>query len=101
MTAQVDVPPPSLSKPRTKSKLSLSPVGTGVSSHSVILVSERSELEPEAPILLTLDTIHVLCWTLLFIGSRRMITHSLQGFQVQATQYLLYYFRAEIDLATP
>lgn len=96
VTAQVDVPPPSLSKPTTKDKLLLSPSGTGVSSHSVILVSESPEPEPEAPIPLTLDTIHILCWTLFFIRSQRTIAHNLQSFQVQATQHLLQRFWVEI-----
>lgn len=88
MSTQVDVPPPSLSSPRAKGKLTLSPLGTAV-IHRVILVPERSEAEPEAPIPLTLGPIRILCWTLLFIRSQRMIAHNLKGVRVQATQHLL------------
>lgn len=52
-----------------------SSVGTGAGNHSVILVSELPEPEPGVPIPFTIDAIHVLCWTLLFIRSQRMISH--------------------------
>lgn len=47
VTAQVDVPLPSLSKPRTKEKFSLPLVGTDVSSHRAMLVLQKSEPVPE------------------------------------------------------